>query len=98
MPSLAQKQGMRYLPAQMCHASAVLVHNVFYQLVGTRKNLLELCRKWRLKYSMYFFLAWLRKCPRFAARWASNMVSAIFDHGSGAMATAISYRNIGILL
>ena len=66
--------------------------------VGTRKNLLELSRERRLKYSVYFFLAWLRKCPRFAARWASNMVSAIFDHGSGAMATAISYRNIGILL
>jgi len=66
--------------------------------VGTRMNLLELSREWRLKYSVYFFLAWLCKCPRFAARWASNMVSAIFDHGSGAMATAISYRNIGILL
>ena len=66
--------------------------------VGTRENLLELSRERRLKYSVYFFLAWLRKCPRFAARWASNMVSAIFGHGSGAMATAISYRNLGILL
>ena len=46
--------------------------------VGTRKNLLELSRERRLKYSVYFFLAWLCKCPRFAARWASNMVSAIF--------------------